>query len=85
MIGELGTFCLALALAVSLAQGIVPLMGASRGHVGWMALARPAAYIHWLLVAISYAMLTYAFITHDYSIAYVANHSNNAQKKRHLQ
>lgn len=79
MVSELGTFCLALALAVSIAQGVVPLLGARRNNPAWMAVARPAAYIQWVLVAISYGLLTYAFLTHDYSIAYVANNSNNAQ------
>ncbi len=79
MAGELGTFCLALALAVSLAQGIIPILGAHRGNHAWMAVARPAAYLHLLLVAIAYAILTNAFLVHDYSIAYVANHSNNEQ------
>lgn len=79
MVGELGTFCLALALAVAFAQGIIPLLGANSSNRAWMAFARPATYLHWLLVAIAYAALTYAFITHDYSISYVANNSNNAQ------
>lgn len=79
MVGELGTFTLALALSVALAQGLIPLIGAKNNNQTWMAVARPSAYLHWVLVAISYALLTYAFLTHDYSIAYVANHSNNAQ------
>lgn len=79
MNGELGTFCLALALCVAVAQGAIPLAGAHLKRQGWMAFARPAAYLHWLLVALAYALLTHAFITHDYSIAYVANNSNNAQ------
>ena len=79
MIGELGNFCLVLAFCVAIAQSVVPMAGAQRNRQSWMAFSRPAAYMQWGLVAISYALLTYAFISHDYSIAYVANNSNNAQ------
>ena len=79
MIAELGNFCLSLALCIGIALAIMPVIGAHQKRADWMAIARPAAYTQWGLVALSYAFLTYAFITHDYSIAYVANNSNNAQ------
>lgn len=79
MIGELGTFSLALALVIAFVQGAIPLIGAHRNQIAWMAFARPATYLHWGLVALAYGLLTYTFITHDYSISYVANNSNNAQ------
>ncbi|NND81917.1 MAG: heme lyase CcmF/NrfE family subunit [Gammaproteobacteria bacterium] len=79
MIGEIGNFTLGLTLCVTLVLGVLPLLGASRKHRNWMAFARPAAYTQWILVVICYLCLTYAFITHDYSIAYVASNSNNAQ------
>ena len=43
MIPELGHFALILALCLALAQGILPLIGAHRSNLAWMALARPAA------------------------------------------
>ena len=79
MIAELGNFCLCLALCLTIAQSIVPIMGTHKNKNSWMAFARPASYAQWCLVMLSYCLLTYAFITHDYSIAYVANNSNNAQ------
>ena len=79
MIAELGNFCLSLALVISIAQAVLPLVGAQHQKHSWMAFARPAAYTQWLIVALAYALLTYAFITHDYSILYVANNSNNVQ------
>jgi len=79
MTGELGTFCLSLALCIAVAQSTVPLIGAHQRKQHWMAFARTAAYTQWLLVVLAYVLLTYAFITHDYSIRYVANNSNNAQ------
>jgi len=79
MIGELGNYCLILALCVAIAQSIIPIIGANQNRQSWMAFARTAAYTQWWLIAISYGLLTYAFIIHDYSIQYVATTSNNAQ------
>jgi len=44
-----------------------------------MMFGRSAAYTQWLLVAASYAVLTYAFYLNDFSIEYVARTSNLAQ------
>ncbi|MGA8262263.1 MAG: heme lyase CcmF/NrfE family subunit [Arenicellales bacterium] len=76
MIPEIGHFALILALGVALIQCIVPIVGTAKGYGSWVAVARPAARANFLMVAISYACLTYAFVTHDFSVAYVANNSN---------
>lgn len=78
MTPELGNLALVLALLVALVQGTLPLVGAQRGHTAWMALARPAAWAQCALVAVAYAVLTHAFVTHDFSVQYVAQHSNTA-------
>ncbi len=79
MIPELGHFALVLALAVVLlAQTALPLVGSFRGHAGWIALARPAAWAHLFLLAISFACLTIAFLQNDFSVLLVAEHSNTA-------
>ncbi|MBW8904449.1 MAG: heme lyase CcmF/NrfE family subunit [Betaproteobacteria bacterium] len=78
MIPELGQFALALALAVAIAQAIVPLVGAARGDAAWIALARPTAQTQALLVAFAFGCLTHAFVANDFSVAYVAAHSNSA-------
>jgi len=78
MIPEIGHFVLWLALAVSLALGVVPLAGAQRGRADWMAVARPATGVLFVLVAISFACLTIAFVQHDFSVHYVASNSNSA-------
>jgi len=78
MIPELGQFALALALAVALVQAIVPIAGAARGDASWIALARPAAQTQALLVAFAFGCLTHAFVANDFSVAYVAAHSNSA-------
>ncbi|WP_238365392.1 heme lyase CcmF/NrfE family subunit [Mesobacterium pallidum] len=79
MITELGHFALALALVVALVQAIVPMVGAHRRHAGWMAVAEPAANAQFLLIALSFAALTYAFVTSDFSLQVVVANSHSAK------
>ncbi|AEI79744.1 periplasmic heme lyase subunit [Cupriavidus necator N-1] len=78
MIAELGHFALIVALLVALVQAVVPLAGAARGQLAWMALARPAARVQCLLVALSFAALTWSFVSNDFSVRYVAANANSA-------
>jgi len=78
MIPELGHFALILALCLALAQGILPLIGAHRGNLAWMALARPAATGQFVFLAIAFLSLTYCFVVNDFSVLYVASNSNSA-------
>jgi cytochrome c-type biogenesis protein CcmF len=66
-----------LALCVALLQGVLPLVGAARGAPAWMAIARPAALAQFGLVAIAFGCLAYAFVANDFSVLYVAQHSNS--------
>jgi len=77
MIPELGHFALILALLMALLQATLPLYGSFANIPAWVAVARPAAYGQLLLVALAFAGLLYAFIHGDFSVAYVANHSNS--------
>ncbi len=77
MIPELGNFALILALLVALVQGTLPLIGAHRGNRAWVALARPAALALFLMVAVAFVCLTIAFVGSDFSVSYVAQHSNS--------
>jgi len=77
MISELGHFALILAFMMALAQSVLPLIGAHKGNTAWMALARPSARGQFLFIAISYACLTYAFVTDDFSVKLAAEHSNS--------
>jgi cytochrome c-type biogenesis protein CcmF len=78
VIPELGQLAVALALAVALIQGSFPLAGAAKGNLAWMALARPAAQAQAVLVAAAFGCLVYSFVTNDFSVQYVAQHSNSA-------
>jgi len=77
VIYELGHVALILALAMALAQSVLPMIGAQTGNVAWMSLARPSARGQFLFLAISYGCLTHAFVTNDFSVALAANHSNS--------
>jgi cytochrome c-type biogenesis protein CcmF len=76
MIAELGHFSLILALCVALVQGVLPLIGAQRGRLEWLLLARPAAHAVFVLLAGSFAALAWSFYAKDFSVLYVAQHSN---------
>jgi cytochrome c-type biogenesis protein CcmF len=76
MTPELGHFALILAFVVSLLQGVLPLVGAQRGNAQWIALARPAAQTQFLLIAIAFGCLAQSFLANDFSVSYVAGHSN---------
>ena len=77
MIPELGHFVLILALCVVIVQGTLPLFGAHQGRREWIALARPAAQAAFLLMFVSFACLAWSFYVSDFSVAYVAEHSNS--------
>jgi len=76
MTPELGHFALILALCVSLVQGILPIFGAQYGRREWIVLARPAAQVVFLLMAASFVALAWSFYLNDFSVQYVAEHSN---------
>lgn len=78
MIPELGQIALLLALSAALIQGTLPLIGAARNRADWMALARPAAQAQCALVALAFVCLASGFVRNDFSILYVAEHSNTS-------
>jgi cytochrome c-type biogenesis protein CcmF len=78
MIPEIGQFALILALCMAIVQGVLPIAGASRAIPGWVHVARPAAYGQLLFMSLAYGCLTWSFISHDFSVQYVAQNSNTA-------
>ncbi|MGI9260874.1 MAG: heme lyase CcmF/NrfE family subunit [Woeseiaceae bacterium] len=78
MIPEVGHFALILALSLAICQSVLPLVGAHRNDQAMIAAARPAAYGQFVFVAISFVCLTWSFLESDFSVLYVANHSQLA-------
>jgi cytochrome c-type biogenesis protein CcmF len=79
MIAELGHFALILALLLALLQATVPLAGAARRNLGWMALSRRTALGQFVLVSLAFAALIHAYVTSDFSVANVFENSHSAK------
>ena len=79
MIAELGHFALILAFVVAIAQSFIPMWGAHKGYAEPMRFAESAAMITFLLIGLSFASLTYAFINSDFSLKIVTSNSHSAK------
>lgn len=79
MIAEIGHFTVLLAFALAIVQAFVPLVGAQKNWSGWMQLANTTAVAQFVLIAISFAALTYSFVVSDFSLALVAANSHSAK------
>jgi cytochrome c-type biogenesis protein CcmF len=79
VIPELGHFALILALAVALVQGSLPMVGAARGNVRWMALAGPAAFLQFALVATAFLALMQAYVSSDFTVLNVVRNSHSTK------
>jgi cytochrome c-type biogenesis protein CcmF len=77
MIPEIGQFALILALFMALLQGFLPILGAQFDKPAWTGLARPTAFAQFTFVTVAFAILSYAFVVQDFSVAYVAQNSNS--------
>ena len=77
MIPELGNFALILALLLGVALAVVPMVGASVRRPELMGFDRPLASGIFVMLVLSFGCLAYAFLTDDFSVAYVANNSNS--------
>ena len=77
MIPELGNVALTLALVMSILLAVYPMWGAQTNNTRLMASGKPLAYGLFLFTLIAYVCLTHAFVTDDFSVAYVAQNSNS--------
>ena len=77
MIPEFGHYALILALSIALIQGVLPLVGAHYGRRELLVLARPAAQTVFMLLATAFVILAWSFYANDFSVLYVAEHSNS--------
>ncbi|MGB2247536.1 MAG: heme lyase CcmF/NrfE family subunit, partial [Alcanivorax sediminis] len=78
MAAEIGHLSLWLALAAALCLSVFPLVGVSRGIAAWQWYARPLASVQWLAMTVGMVALGYSFYINDFTVSYVANHSNSA-------
>ena len=76
MIPELGHFLLIIAAMTALLAPAVVFYGIRRGDDFYAGISRPASLLTALMLTLSTAALVWAFLTDDFSVAYVANHSN---------
>jgi cytochrome c-type biogenesis protein CcmF len=77
LIPELGHFALVLGFCLAVALGTVPLLGAHYGRTSWMRSAFSLSAGMFVFTAVAFAALTFAFVTDDFSVTYVANNSNS--------
>ena len=77
MIPEIGNFSLVIALILALTQGVIPIWGAARENTVLMSTARTLAFGQFVFIAIAFACLVYSFLVNDFSVLYVAQHSNS--------
>lgn len=77
MIPQLGYYALIFALCLAIAQSTLPLIGAATKRVAWMQLAHTTAYGQLVFIGIAFSALVFAFLTDDFSVAYVAQNSNS--------
>mgnify|MGYP000155493123 CR=1 FL=1 len=76
MVPEIGHFALILSLILASILSVIPMWGAAVNHAQSMSLARPLAVGHFVFLLVSFFCLGYAFVHDDFSVQYVANHSN---------
>ncbi|MCK8047251.1 MULTISPECIES: heme lyase CcmF/NrfE family subunit [Shewanella] len=77
MIPELGHFSLIIGLAFAMLLAIVPLVGVARKDQYLVRYAWPLSYGMFFFIFLSVVALGYSFAVDDFSVAYVAHHSNS--------
>ena len=77
MIPEIGHFALIIGLAFAICLSIVPLVGVVTKQQQLITYAKPLTFGMFAFVAISIITLGYSFVTDDFSVLYVAGHSNS--------
>ncbi|NRG19376.1 heme lyase CcmF/NrfE family subunit [Rhizobiales bacterium] len=74
---EFGHYALVLALVLSLVQSCLPIYGALKGDRRLMAVAGPVSGMLFLLVGLSFAALTSAYLSSDFSVQNVYENSHS--------
>ena len=76
MLPEIGHLALILALTMAVLLAALPLLGAARDDARLMATARPLAAAQFGFLALAFLCLALSFVHNDFSVQYVAEHSN---------
>ena len=77
MVTEIGHFTLLLAFCVAIIQATVPMYGAHKGRADLIAIAESSANLQFALLLSSFAALTHAFVTSDFSVKLVVLNSHS--------
>ena len=77
MIAELGQFCLALALMVSLLQALLPALGKLAGAPSIAYLTKPSAMAGFMLILAAFVVLVAAYAASDFSVLNVVLNSHS--------
>ncbi len=77
MLPEIGHFTLILGLMFAIAQSVTPLYGVARRSPVWMETGRVFAIGQFAFVAVAFVCLAISFLEDDFSVKYVAGHSNS--------
>lgn len=79
MLAEVGQFALILALLLALVQLATLFWGAYRGDGVLMAVGRQAAWLQAGFILLAFGALTWSYVTCDFSVELVAEHSHTTQ------
>jgi len=77
LLPELGHLALVIAFAFAICLSIIPLVGVHSSQNKLMSFAKPLTFGMFIFTAISICILAYSFVLDDFSIKYVASHSNS--------
>ena len=77
MLAELGHMLLIAALVISIAQAVLPMVGARRGDAALMAFGDRAALLHCLALTGAIIALAVSFLNLDFSVKLVAGHADS--------
>ncbi|WP_022949172.1 heme lyase CcmF/NrfE family subunit [Methylohalobius crimeensis] len=78
MTAEIGQLALIMALLMAALQAFFPLAGTLFRLPTWMTVGRPAARAQCLFLGVAFYCLVQSFVVNDFSLLYVAQHSNTA-------
>ncbi len=76
LITELGYFALLAAFVLAILQVVLPTIGVMRHQVAWQRLAPSLAWAQFAAMIVSFAALMAGFYYNDFTLVYVAQHSN---------